>query len=96
MTTETIISIIASILTIAASLIGYYFKVKANVIDKANQLIDKAEDMYADGDMKMMVVVDELYKLVPTAYRVIFTKEKITKIVQAIFDCVEEYAKKQK
>jgi len=41
-------------------------------------------------------VVDELYELVPAAYRVIFTRERITAIVQTIFDCVKSYAKKQK
>ena len=96
MTFETIISIIASILTIVASLVGYYFKVKASVIDKANQLIDEAEDMFTSGSVKMEVVVEELYKLVPAAYKPFFTKEKLTEITQAIFNCVNDFAKKQK
>ena len=39
--------------------------------------------------------VNDLYSLVPVAYKGIFNKEFIRKLVQKAFDKIEEYANKQ-
>lgn len=93
---ETIISIITSVLTIISAIVGYYFKVKAMVTEKASEFIDNAESIEELGEDKMRLVVNELYLLIPSAYKLIFTRDRLEKIVQTIFDCIESYASKQK
>ena len=95
MNTELIISIVTSVLTILATLIGYYFKIKASITEKANELISSAEDTQKIGEEKMEIVVNELYHLVPVPYRIFFTKSWLKKLVQVLFDAIEDYASKQ-
>lgn len=90
-----ILNIVLIVLTILSTLIGYYFKIKEKISKEINGLINNAEDGESIGADKMNQVVDNLYKLVPIAYRGILNKNVLEKMVQLAFDKIEEYAKKQ-
>ena len=90
-----ILNIALIILTILSTLIGYYFKIKEKVLKEINGLINNAEDGESIGKDKMNQVVNDLYSLVPIAYKGIFNKEFIRKLVQKAFDKIEEDANKQ-
>lgn len=95
MTISEIINIALIVLTIISTLIGYYFKIKENILKEINGMINDAEDGESIGVDKMNQVVDNLYNLVPIAYRGILNKNVLEKMVQMAFDKIEEYAKKQ-
>ena len=95
MSINEIINIALIVLTIISTLIGYYFKIKEKIQKEINGLINNAEDGETIGADKMQSVVDNLYKLVPIAYRGILNKNVLEKMVQMAFDKIEEYAKKQ-
>lgn len=95
MSLNEILNIVLIVLTIISTLIGYYFKVKEKISKEINGLINNAEDGESIGADKMQSVVDNLYKLVPIAYRGILNKNVLEKMVQKAFDKIEEYAKKQ-
>ena len=95
MSLNEILNIVLIVLTIISTLIGYYFKVKEKISKEINGLINNAEDGESIGADKMQSVVDNLYKLVPIAYRGILDKNVLEKMVQKAFDKIEEYAKKQ-
>ncbi len=71
----------------------------ANIAAKAVIYIKEAEEDYKDltnsGGTKFTQVVDKLYDLVPSALKMIVTREMIETIVQSTFDEIEEYAKLQ-
>lgn len=90
-----ILSIVMTVLTIISTLLGYYFKIKQKLLDAVNGKIDDAEVDELNGEQKMLYVVNELYKLVPLAYKKIFNKKFIEKLVQKAFDKIENYAEKQ-
>lgn len=90
-----ILNIVLIVLAILSTLIGYYFKIKEKISKEINGLINNAEDGESIGADKMNQVVDNLYKLVPIAYRGILNKNVLEKMVQLAFDKIEEYAKKQ-
>ena len=75
--------------------VTYYFKVKNKLQDAVNGSINNAEQEGVSGEDKMNQVVNDLYSLVPIAYKGIFNKEFIKKLVQKAFDKIEEYANKQ-
>lgn len=95
MTWNEILNIILVLVSVAATLLGYYFKIKAKLEKEVNGKINDAEQSGESGEKKMEHVVNDLYSIVPVPYRIIFTKEFIKKLVQAAFDKIEEYAKKQ-
>ena len=90
-----ILNIVMPILTIVSIVVGYYFNIKQKLLDAVNGKIDEAEVDELDGEQKMLYVVNELYDLVPLAYRSIFNKLFIEKLVQKAFDKIEDYAEKQ-
>lgn len=90
-----ILSIVMTVLAIVSTVLGYYFNIKQKLLDAVNGKIDEAEKDTLNGEQKMIYVVNELYNLVPLAYRGIFNKEFIEKLVQKAFDKIEDYAEKQ-
>ncbi len=90
-----IINIVLVVLGVIITFFTYYFKIKAKLQSSVNGSINDAEEDGVDGKEKMARVVNDLYSLVPVAYKMIFTKEFIEKLVQKAFDKIEEYAKKQ-
>ena len=90
-----VLNIVLIVLTIISTFIGYYFKIKEKILKEINGMINDAEDGTTIGSDKMQSVVDNLYKLVPAAYKGILNKNVLEKMVQMAFDKIEEYAKKQ-
>lgn len=91
-----IITIIFMILTFCFGGIALYFKSKSQLIEKIGEFIFIAEDFYSDltssGKDKFEFVVDSLYKLVPSIFQNILSKDVISVIVQNIFNHIENYA----
>ena len=90
-----ILNIVLVLIGVVITFVTYYFKVKNKLQDAVNGSINNAEQEGVSGEDKMNQVVNDLYSLVPIAYRTIFTKDFIQKLVQKAFDKIEEYAKKQ-
>ena len=90
-----ILNIVLVVLGVVITFVTYYFKVKNKLQDAVNGSINNAEQEGVSGEDKMNQVVNDLYSLVPIAYKGIFNKEFIRKLVQKAFDKIEEYAKKQ-
>lgn len=96
------VNVIAIAEAAAVILFGFmvsYFKTSAVFRGFISQLIADAEVKYANaekaGALKMAWVIDKLYDIVPLPLRVIFTRERLEKFVQDIFDQVALYAKIQ-
>ena len=90
-----ILNIVLVLIGVVITFVTYYFKVKNKLQDAVNGSINNAEQEGVSGEDKMNQVVNDLYSLVPIAYKGIFNKEFIQKLVQKAFDKIEEYAKKQ-
>lgn len=90
-----ILNIVLVVLGVVITFVTYYFKVKNKLQDAVNGSINNAEQEGISGENKMNQVVNDLYSLVPVAYKGIFNKEFIRKLVQKAFDKIEEYANKQ-
>ena len=90
-----ILNIVLVVLGVVITFVTYYFKVKNKLQDAVNGSINNAEQEGISGEDKMNQVVNDLYSLVPIAYKGIFNKEFIRKLVQKAFDKIEEYANKQ-
>ena len=90
-----ILNIVLVVPGVVITFVTYYFKVKNKLQDAVNGSINNAEQEGVSGEDKMNQVVNDLYSLVPIAYKGIFNKEFIRKLVQKAFDKIEEYANKQ-
>ena len=90
-----ILNIVLVLIGVVITFVTYYFKVKNKLQDAINGSINNAEQEGVSGEDKMNQVVNDLYSLVPIAYKGIFNKEFIRKLVQKAFDKIEEYANKQ-
>ena len=90
-----LLNIVLVLIGVVITFVTYYFKVKNKLQDAVNGSINNAEQEGVSGEDKMNQVVNDLYSLVPIAYKGIFNKEFIQKLVQKAFDKIEEYANKQ-
>lgn len=99
MDTKMIIDIISIVLYVIIGGIALYYKSNTKLNKRVNDLIDRAELLYADstnaGGQKFSWVVDKLYGLIPAPVRLIIPKAIVETIVQNTFDSMENYAKKQ-
>lgn len=94
---------IIDILQIAAFLVlgglALYFKQNEKLKEHATKLIAEAEFEYKDtakaGGQKHEYVVNNLYSMVPSPLKIIFTKDMVATIVDNAFLWVESYAKEQ-
>lgn len=92
---ETIFTIVFAILTIVGSGLAYYFYVKNKITAAANDAVNTAEDSDKVATEKMEVAINEIEKILPAGAKMFFTRERIRIIVQAAFDGIEMFAKKQ-
>lgn len=94
-----IYSIVVTVLMVIFGFVSSYIKTKSNLINKAGDFINKAEEEYKDtskaGAYKFEAVVEWLYGLVPVTMRFFITRQMISEIVQKVFDKMAEYATMQ-
>ncbi len=91
-----ILTVIFAILAVAGIFLSYYFHVKAKIYSETENAVNNAEQDDKVAAEKMTLAVDQIYGIVPTVLKPLFTRKVIEKIVQKAFDRIEEYAKKQK
>lgn len=90
-----ILTIAGGLLSLAATLLSYYFAIKNSLRDAAESAINSAEELDKIGEEKMALAVEQVYALVPDIAKPFFSKATIQVMVQLVFDQMEEYAKKQ-
>lgn len=92
---EKIISIVLGVVSVALSFLGYYFAVRAKLEAAAAGAVEGAEADGKSGEEKLRDAVRTVSALVPAALKPFIREPLITRIVQAAFDKIEAYAKKQ-
>lgn len=92
---ELILTIISTLCTVAAIIVGYYQYIKKKIEKEALDAINKAEDTDKVGEEKMKDAVDTVYSILPAVVRPFISKTLIETLIQGVFDKVEEYARKQ-
>ncbi len=90
-----IISIILGVLAAVASFVGYYFYIRSKLAKAAAGAVNDAEKEDKTGAEKLQIAVDQVYALVPAVLKPIISRDIVQGLVQAAFDKIEEYAKKQ-
>ena len=95
MTKEIIIRIAFIALLLLAYFVGYYFYIKAKLLNAAAGAIDSAEQDGKTGEEKRAIAVDQIYALVPAFLKPLFPKSVIEGIMQSAFYKIESYAEKQ-
>ena len=91
----TILTIIFAVLAVISTFASYFLQVKAKVYSKTESAVNDAEQEDKTAEEKMAFAVEQIYSIIPTLAKPIFTRKVIEKIVQKAFDKIEEYAKKQ-
>lgn len=95
-TISDILTIVFAVITIFGSLITYYLNIKNKITKTAVGLINDVEASEEEVANKKQTVIDQLYKLVPPAFKFVLTKKRLDVLVQLLFDKIEAYAKQQK
>lgn len=94
-----IYEIIMTVLTVVFGFLSIYIKTKTQVVEKAAEAINHAETAYQSytnvSSEKMQYAIDWLMQFVPAPLKLIFTRELMERIVQAVFDEVQAFAIKQ-
>lgn len=94
-----IYSILMTVFMVVLGFLCSYIKTKTNLISKAGDFINKAEEDYKDvskaGMQKHEAVVEWLFSLVPAPMKIFITRQMIAEITQTAFDRMAEYATKQ-
>lgn len=92
---EILLTVLASICTVIALFISYYFYIKKKIESEVPGAINGAEDTGMSGAEKFEEAVDTIYALIPIAVRPFITRVLVETLVQEVFDKMEEYARKQ-
>lgn len=97
MTGSQIINIVLGVLAVIATFVSYYFYIRGKAIKAAQEAVNdvEPEEGRGGGEEKLKTAVEQVYALVPAILKPVITREVITGIVQAAFDKIEAYAKKQ-
>lgn len=92
-------SIVVTVLMVIFGFITSYIKTKSNLINKAGDFINKAEEDYKDvtkaGMYKHEAVVEWLYSMIPMPIKMFITRSMVSEITQRVFDSMEAYATQQ-
>lgn len=91
----TVYNVVVTILLILFGFLSTYLKTRESLKQQTGNLINKAESMYDDGNIKFDFVVDSLAKLVPAPLNLVLNKQIIGLIVQTTFDEMQNFAIKQ-
>ena len=92
---ELILTIISSIITVAAAVLGYYQHIKKRLEEEALNAINKAEETDKIGAEKMQDAVKMVYDMIPAVARPFISEKMVELVIQGVFDKVEDYARKQ-
>lgn len=95
MNTSQIINIVLGVLSVLITFVGYYFYIRGKAIKAAQKAVNDAEQDDKTGAEKLQIAVEQVYSLIPPILKPVITRTIITGIVQAAFDKIEAYAKKQ-
>lgn len=95
MTKAYIIEIVLGVLAVLATLIGYYFYIKAKISKAATDAVNDAEKLDKIGAEKLEAAVEQVYALVPAILKPMLNKTLMGQLIQEAFDKIEAYAKKQ-
>ena len=83
-------SIAVTVLMVIFGFITSYIRTKSELINKAGDFINKAEEDYKDvskaGAYKFEWVVETLYGFVPAPMKMFITRQMISEITQKVFD----------
>lgn len=90
-----VVNVILGITAVMLTLVNYYYSVKSRLQRNAGDAINEAELSEFDGEDKMKIAVFQIKQLVPDLFKPLFTDEVIEKIVQEVFDKMQDFAKKQ-
>jgi hypothetical protein len=85
----------AGILMVLGYVLVIYLVARFKIARDIPDAIDKAEDLKEAGVRKIEFAVDNLYDFLPKICKLFISKAMIKKLVQAAFEKVENYAKKQ-
>ena len=92
---EKIIAGVSPMLVFVALCVGYYFYVKSKINAAVSGSINDAEKSEINGEAKKAEAVAQLSAIVPAVLKPFISEKMIDAIVQAAFDKIEAYAKKQ-
>jgi hypothetical protein len=92
---ELILTIVSSVVTIAAAILGYYQHIKKRLEQEALNAINKAEETDKIGAEKMQDAIEMVYDMIPVVARPFISEKMVELVIQSVFDKVEDYARKQ-
>lgn len=92
---ELILTVVSSITSIVAIVVGYYQYTKKKIEKEALDAINKAEDSDKIGEEKMKEAVETVYSMLPAVIKPFVSEKMVETLIQGVFDKVEEYARKQ-
>lgn len=92
---ELILTIMSSVLTVVATILGYYQHIKKRLEQEALNAINKAEETDKIGAEKMQDAIKMVYDMIPAVARPFISEKIVEMVIQGVFDKVEEYARKQ-
>lgn len=92
---EKICCAVLGVLSVALSCLGYYFYVRAKLERAAVGAVESAERDDMNGAQKLKEATALISALVPAAFKPFISTRTVERIVQAAFDKIEAYAKKQ-
>ena len=93
---ETILNVIFVLLALFFTCLSYYFYIRAKINAATEDAVNNAEQDDKTAQEKMSFAVNQIYEIVPIAFKPFITKKRIQAIVQKAFDSIEAYAEKQK
>ena len=92
---ELILTIVSSVIAVAAAILGYYQHIKKRIEQEALDAINKAEETDKIGAEKMQDAIKMVYGMIPAVARPFISEEMVELVIQRVFDKVEDYARKQ-
>ena len=92
---ELILTIVSSVITVAAAILGYYQHIKKRLEEEALNAINKAEETDKIGAEKMQDAIKMVYDMIPAVVRPFISEKMVELVIQSVFDKVEDYARKQ-
>ena len=96
MTSQTIMNIVLVVLTVGVGLLTWYLYVRQKIKDAAIDSINAAQaDMDKVGEEKMNEAVEAVHSIIPSPFKLIFTKEVLRQLMQPIYDKMKEFAVKK-